>query len=321
MDTTLLARICDHANDTGFNPVLNALHVYETPTGNRAQAGNGRYILDVPTDLPPMTTPADKLLAALRACKAVPRLEIDGPNLLVKSGRMRVKLPLLESGSYPVATPDEARDSLLGAIGPLLARLLPFVASDASRPWATSVCLRNGFAYATNNVVIARLPFPFPHPESVNVPAVTVKAIVDNPEPERLGYSEGSLSLFYPDGTWLKTQLVQGDWPTEQVDSMFKAPVDWVAADEQLKGLLDTAAKLADDRHPVVTLAGDVVATEDGTFTVDGVTGLPMAPVKLNARMAADVFAVAGHVSWNTPRPSVHTWFQGNLLGVLAGVR
>lgn len=323
MDATQLARICEHANGTGFNPVLNALHIYATPTGNRAQAGNGRYILDMPTDLPTMTTPAGKLLAALRACKGEPRLEVDGPNLLVKSGRVRVKLPLLDAGSYPVSTPDEAGDDLPEGIGALFKRVLPFVASDASRPWATSVCLRDGFAYATNNVVLCRLPFPFPHPQAVNIPVATVEAIIEHPNPTRLGFSASGLTFYYADGTWLKTNLVEGSWPADVVNTML-ADADartWQPLDPELAGHLATAAKLADDRHPVAELAGANLATVDGAFAVEELVGLPGTPAKLNAKMAALTLGAAREVCWHAPKPDAHLWRDGTLLGVLGGVR
>lgn len=325
MDIATITKACQHANGSGFNPVLNALHIYATEQGTRAQAGNGRYVLDYPTDLPPMTTPASRLLTALKACKADPKLELDGPNLVVKSGRMKVKLPLLESSTYPVTVPDPGTTALQVPVGALLKRIVDYVATDASRPWATSVCLRNGFAYATNNVILCRMPFPFPFPHAINLPRAAVEAVIENPEPTALGFTENSITFYYADGLWLKTQLVAGDWPTEVVDKMLDGVedrTDWVSIDEDLGRHLDVAEKLADARHPVVSLFGQNVTLEDDTFTVDGVTGLPERLAKLNASMASLALSGADVVVWHHPRPDAHTWqAPGGLVGVLGGVR
>jgi hypothetical protein len=61
-----LKYVCDHAGN-GLLPVLAFIHVYPTADGNRAQVGNGRYTVDVPTDLPLCTVDAGR--ASLTTCR------------------------------------------------------------------------------------------------------------------------------------------------------------------------------------------------------------------------------------------------------------
>lgn len=341
MDAALLAKVCEHANGTGFNAVLGSLYVKD----GRAQAGNGRYTLEVPAaELPDMCTPADRLHAAMRACSGSPEFKLTDVSVMVRSGAMKVRLPLIDAASYPVTQPDPPVHSLAEDLGALLKRQLPFIAADASRPWATSVCLAAGKAYATNNVVICRQPFPFPFNHPVNLPLATVEAIIDNPNPVSLGVSERSLTFYYADGSWIKTQLVEGEFPVHVIDGMLdglptqlatpakgkgkkQAPqaatiaAPWVAVDDKLKKMLDTAGKLATDRYPVVELAGDRVTLQDGNFECEGMTGLPDVPAKVNAKMAGLVFAVADRVAWHTPKDNAHGFSAGELRGVFGGVR
>lgn len=315
MDTTTLQALAKHTGGP-LLPVYCNVFVRD----GRAQVGNGRYTLDVPCDAPNMLTNADRLAAALNSCRgADTTLEVTPVEVRVRSGRIRARLPL--SGDvYPVATPDPETSPFDGVADAMRA-VAPFAAEDASRPWATAVCLSGRWAYATNNVCVARHPLPIHFDTPVNVPSVVVNSLSERGRVRGIGYSENSVTFYYPDGSWLRTLLIAGEWPADRVNAMLEAvPVDeWLELHPELSSYVNTAAKLAEDRLPTILLKGTGIALSDDTFTADDLGPLPDGGA-LGARMASLVLKVATHIQWHTPVRDRHAFKHGDLTGLMAGV-
>lgn len=317
-----LKYVCGHAGN-GLLPALANLHIYEHEQfGRRAQVGNGRYTVDVPCDLPVCTVDADKLLSAFQVCKDEVSVSTTDVSLMVKSGRIKARIPLSDPGSYPVTTPDPTSVHTEAGVATLLKRLVPFVATDASRPWATSVCLKDGFAYATNNIVLCRAPFPAILPGSINLPLSVFDAVIDRGvEPTDLGSCENSLTLYYGDGVWIKTSLIAGDWPTAVVDNYLEQlGAEWEIPHPELGMVLHTAAKISDSRHPIIEFVGGGLKLTDDAFEADELAPVPDKG-RLNARIAALVFSHATGVQWHTPKPDVHAFQVDDILGIFGGQR
>lgn len=320
MDTAQLKRYAAHTGG-GLLPILSDLHIYTTPTGNRLQAGNGRYYVDGPTDLPAMTVNADRLVTAFSACGDDPTLSLTDVNLTVKRGRVKARVSLTPT-EYPKVAPTPPGGAALAGVVEVLGLLAPYVAEDASRPWATSVCLSGGYAYATNNVIVARHPLPSPVTTPVNIPGVVIPALAAFGEARDVGYDGAAVTFYYEDGTWVRTSLVTGDWPTATVDGMLAAvPGDaWTLVDDALANMLTSAAKLSEARHPIVEFNGNGFSLTDQSFQAEDVDGVP-AEGRVAAKMAALVFGRAEAVQWHTPRKDVHAFKHADLLGVLGGTK
>jgi hypothetical protein len=319
MSAELFKELAQHATGT-YAPALANVHVYTTPQGNRAQVSNGRYWVDSPVDAPAMTVNIDRLVAALQACESGAALVVESGHLRVRGGRARARIPLPEV-EFPLGPPDPPGDTPLPWVVEVLAALEPFAATDASRPWAMSVCLKGGYAYATNNVVVARYPLPTPVTGCLNIPTTVVAAIRQRGPIRTVGYGERSVTFYYEDGSWVRTLLIEGDWPTGVVDGMLDGlPGAWITPHKDLGRMLATAAKMADDRLPTVRFDGHGLQLTDESFAVEDLGPVPETG-NVAARMAALVFNLADRVQWHTPSPNLHAFAVGDLVGVLAGVR
>lgn len=317
-----LKYVCENAG-SAFNPVLSNLFVYTDDKGQqRAQAQNGRYTVDVPTDLPSLCANADRMVSVWAACKGDPKVSATESTLTVTQGRLRARVSLSDGKDYPRDTPDPETAHKALDLRPVLLGLQPFVATDASRPWATSVCLANGFAYATNNIVLARCPIDTGLPGAVNVPGSAVEALLAQPAAlVGLGASDNSLTFYFDGGVWIKSLLVAGDWPTATVDGLLAAVGDqWQTIHPELEAMLVVASKLADARHPVAVFKDGGMVLEDDSLLAADLEPVPAAG-KVNARMAALVFASAQEVQWHTPRQDVHAFRAGPVVGVFGGQR
>lgn len=327
MDAKTLKYLCSHTGT--LMPAFQKLHVYEadelTPDGEavtRVQVNNGRYAVDVPgsEDLPLVTVDAERLASAWGVCDGTPELRVTNANLIVAGGSRRARIGLSDPTAYPRTTPTPKTNHTAPGVSALLEKLKPFVATDASKIWATGVCLHNGFAYATNNVILCRVPFPTVLPEKVIIPSSCFDAIISRGEPVDMGVTKDSVTFYFEDGVWVRTLLVAGDWPTQVVDNYVNnLPDEWATPHERLGAVLDAAVKIADMRIPVVEFREGGLKLLDETFEADDL-GLPDQG-KLNARMASLVFQYATAVQWHTPRQDAHAFKAGEIVGLFGGQR
>jgi hypothetical protein len=313
--------LCDHTGSP-MNPVLSNLLVYTREDGvTRAQAQNGRYTVDAPCDLPPMLISAARALAVWSACDDEPQVSLGANNLTVTSGRLRARIALLDPSQYPRDTPTAETAHTVAGLADTMRALLPFVAEDASRPWATSLCLTATHGYATNNVILARKPVNTGVAAPVNLPGGSVEAILDCGAIQSVGADANSVTFYLEGDIWVKCLLVAGDWPIATVDTMLGSlGDDWLKVNPSLEPMLAVAAKLADARHPVVVFKDNALQLEDDSLVASDLEPLPPTG-KVNARMAALVFETATEVQWHAPRTDVHAFRAGDLVGVFGGQR
>lgn len=320
MNLETLKALAGHAGGQ-FLPILGALYVYPTEAGNRAQVGNGRYTVDVPTTLPPMTVSATRLAAAAAACGRMPDLAVGASQVTVKAGRVRARLNL-DPTAYPVSTPDPRNTVAIPGVGKVLEQLARFAATDASRPWATSVCLSGDHAYATNNVVVARHPLAAPVDRAVNIPMTAVEAVVERGDVVDVGLTDNAVTFYYADDSWVRTQLIAGTWPTAVVDGYVDKLDEgvWETVNQSLVDMLQTANRMCDDRNPIVEFNGHGLALVDKSFEADELEPVP-GNGRVSAKMAALVFGVADRVQWHTPKQDAHAFRAGELIGVIGGTK
>lgn len=325
MDLKALKYLAAHAGG-GLLPAFTLLHVYEVDNERlgyerRCQVQNGRYTVDMPApELPVFTAPIDRLVAAWSVCDGEPSLGVTDTSLMVRGKARRSRIALSEGTAYPRVSPTPKTSHTAPGVSALLRSLQPFVATDASKVWATGICLKDGYAYATNNVILCRVPFPTVLPETVIVPSACFDAVIDKGEPCDMGVATDSVTFYYEDGTWIKTQLLNMEWPTHVVDNhLAQLEDDWATPHERMGSVLAAAVKLAEMRIPVVEFHEGGLRLLDGTFEADDLD-LPETG-KLNARMATLVFEHATHIQWHAPRQDVHAFKAGEIVGLFGGQR
>jgi DNA polymerase III sliding clamp (beta) subunit (PCNA family) len=183
---------------------------------------NGSLGLCAPVDIDFEACPrAEPFIRAITACEDTIALTLNGARLTVRSGPLKVHVPVDESGLFPDIAPQGRVIPLQDPLLPALAALAPFVATDASRPWAMGVLFHGSSAFATNNVVLLEYWLGFDFPEQVNIPAEAVTELLRiGEEPVCMQLSDKRLYFHYKDGRWLSTQLFTAQWPAENLDAM-----------------------------------------------------------------------------------------------------
>lgn len=312
-------------------PVLTHIHV--TPTG--VQGSNGRLSINCPGETPvdrALCLPGRKLQQALKRGRKAKWSTTD-QSLTLTAGKLRVRLPI-NPAPFPVTEPSTGEKCFVKdpeGLVQTLRMLKPFVAKDGSKPWACGVFIKGDHIYTTNNVILVRT-----HWEGVttgdglppvNVPLDAVDEVLrltkDGHEVEALSGDATSLTFHFNSGVWLRTSLLQNDWP--EADGMLDGdPVGdgyGVALPELREGVDAVVPFSADERAPVVEVGEFGMRTREGDVQAS-VDLDPLPEGHYRAEALSLVLSVAEAVYFEDyPNPVHFTGGNGELKGIFVGVR
>jgi len=303
-------------------PVLTHFHIYS----GRVQGGNGRVTIDAPCEELAgldVTVPAKRFLDAVDACEGEPKIKVsDAGRLTLTRAKFRATLPLASHDSFPRSEyrRGEAKQYALPKTFLLsLGTLFPFVGEDASRPWCASVLLRDGYAWATNNVTLARMPIGAGYPV-VAIPVFAVEELLRiDREPRKMMATDVAVTFDLGDGIWLKAQLLTGEWPDVSKIMPTKVPNKMVSTKGLAEAVLKVAPFCPDPRIPIIVTGDKGVSTMEGDMCAQVACGaLPEA--RFRADVLLPVLEVAQDIDLSAyPNPSY--WRSNVIDGVVVGVR
>lgn len=182
----------------------------------RIQGYNGKIALSAPIDMDIECSPkASTLVSAISNCNDTVQLGLTkAGKLSVKSGNFRSYVQCIDDVT-PVVEPEGEFIDIDGAVVmKALTTLENFIGDDAARPWSNGILFSGSSAFATNNVIIAEHWLGSPFPVEVVVPRYAIKEMlrIKRP-PTQMQISETSLTLYYEDGSWLRSNLIDAKWP------------------------------------------------------------------------------------------------------------
>jgi DNA polymerase III sliding clamp (beta) subunit (PCNA family) len=281
-------------------------------------------------ELPVLTVPADRALKALDACADEPAaLYTEGNALLIQAGRFCARLPFGPIEDYPLAEPERVNELPCEELLDVFTVLHDFVSSDASRPWSQGVLLRDGCAYATNNVVLAAVDLPesLLHLPSMTVPLSSIDEILRiGLVVNSLAYDDSTLTFFLCDGrTWVRSSLIKEDWPdaagllanVHEDAELRPFPVTFQPSVEKLFGMVKSELRpVILFRAPKMLVASSLA--EEPLASIEGFDTLPEGTY--NAQSLELVTRRATHADW-TRWPRVPWMHADGVRGVLVGLR
>lgn len=302
--------------DKDLLPVLTHFHI----EAGTIQGFDGRMVMEAP--FPPtgtFTVPADRFLKAVDACGGDPAIEHrgTGDKVLIKKGPFRALLASM--AGFPRATLPTPYGTPAPGLIAALTLLRPFVSTDASRLWSLGILVDGkGFAWATNNVILARVQLDWAGME-VNIPVYAVDEIIRVGQlPEMVGVdTERHLDVFWSGNRKLRASTLTAQWP--DVSGIMREATDPVEIPADLFKACETVAGLApNSKFPTLVLSSDAVATEDGEHSASmdvppGITG------RFDWRMLKLVLAAATH--WQQLDGGLVAWKGEHIDGVFVGMR
>jgi hypothetical protein len=257
-----------------------ALQYFDIENG-RILGYNGSMALSSPIDINITCKPkALPFIKAIQTCRDPVVSMFVAPNnkLAIKSGTFTAYVDCIEEKDYPDISPKGELVDLDGNLLEVLFTLAPFIAEDASRPWARGILLRGKSAFVTNNVIVIEKWLGTPFPVEINLPEETVYEIMRiKEEPIKLQISENSATFHFQGDRWLWTSLYDTKWPN--VEPIFSRESDCKPFPDFFFSALEDLVPFTDDLHRVFFVNGERVSTvagEDIGASIQ-VPGLPAA--------------------------------------------
>ena len=301
----------------GFAPELTHFQIKD----GFIKGFNGDLALVSPIDLDIEAMPSAKtFVKAIMACKAETAMSITpAGRLSIKSGKFKAFINCIADGNYPEVTPGANKIKLTGTLVEVLKLVKPFMAEDASKPWARGVLIDGYTATATNNVVIIQKWMPIKFPQRINIPAGAVKELVRiKEEPTHMSITDRSITFFYDDGRWLQSSLITVDWPDinpvlDAESDQKPMPAGVFESLEDLKPFLDEVGRVIFDNDCMSTSAE---ATEGASYEIDDCPEYCC----LNHKHLMKLDGVIATIDLSTyPKPCL--FYGDNLRGAIIGVR
>lgn len=284
---------------------------------------NGQLAISSPIDLDLEASPrAVEFVKAIAACTESIALHIaKNGKLVVRSGNFKAHIDCDDGKKFPDIMPTGRMVKLNESLLPALAALEPFIAEDASRPWACGVLFDGATAFSTNNIVLVQYWLGFEFPGRINVPSSAVKEVLRiGVNPTHLQIQDNRLTFHYEDGRWISTSLFEAQWPdtTELLDRFLKAPTQLI--DESLWLALEQLVPFIDDLSRVY-FHSDHIATsaesdsEGSSFQV----ACPAAGI-FNAKQLIKLQSVAKYIGF-AAYPQPVPFFGERTRGIILGIR
>lgn len=252
-------------------PTLNHFRIQD----GTVRSFNGSLALCSPIQLDINCVPkALPFIKAIQGCDDTVSLSLTATGRLkIVSGNFKAFIDCVDEET-PHVTPEGdvfpiEGEELLAA----LKIMLPFISTDASRPWSTGAMLNGQSVYATNNIMLVQYWVGSNFPVICNLPAVAIKEMVRiNEPPVSAQATDKSISFHYPDGRWIRTATISTDWP--DLDNILNTECNATPIDKEIFNALDVISPFADDMGRVY-IKDDVICTsltdnEGAHYNIDG---------------------------------------------------
>lgn len=290
--------------------------------GGRVKGHNGGLTLCAPIDLDIDVTPkATSFVKAIATCQGLISLNLTaGGRLAVRSGKFRAYVDCVENEQFPTLDPEgDVIELNHGGIYKALKSLHEFIAEDASKQWARGVLFRDQSAFATNNVVLVEHWVGYSFPRSINIPRMAVIEMVRiGEDPIRMQVSENSVTFFYENGSWLKTQLYSLEWPDmskvlDKDSHPIPPPADLWQALEDIAPFTNKLRQVFFTPNMITT---DQVENQGASFEVDGINfdGAYNVDYLLGLKNAIQTIDFSAY-------PGPARFFGENIRGAIIGMR
>lgn len=194
-----------------FVPALTHFKIAD----KRITGFNGSMAISSPIDIELTANPkAASFIKAIQTCTGVIQLYMTpSGRLTVKSGGFRAHVDCSPEDP-PVVAPTGRLTPLPAGMRATLQLLEPFIAEDASRPWARGILFRGQSAFATNNVTIVEKWTGVQLSSEINIPRAAVLEIIRvGEDPVAMQVEDNSATFHFSGERWIRTQLYSTEWP------------------------------------------------------------------------------------------------------------
>ena len=299
---------------------IPALTLFRIENGT-VRSYNGMLSLCSPIQLDINCSPkAEPLVKAISHCDETVSMTLTPTGRLsVKAGSFKALIDCVKEETPHVMPEGDIIDFDGETLLKAFKTIYPFIGSDASRPWANGILLKNQSAFATNNVTLVEYWVGATFPIECNIPKACIKEMLRIGEaPSYAQADANSIAFHYGENTWIRTQLFSTEWP--DLAKVLDRPSTQLPVDPEIFVGLEKMKSFVNKMGHIYMMPGMLSTSADiqegAEFNVVSLQGEGL----YNIEMLMLLKDVAVTIDWSQyPAPCM---FQGDRLrGALVGMR
>lgn len=175
--------------------------------------------VELPEELPDCCPNTLTFIHALERAKGNTATTITESQVIVKTSKFRAVVPSVGPADLHMIYPDPAQYPLNDEFKRALIEASALTKEGAQTVVQASVMTKNGSIVGTNGHVIIEAWHGIPTPPGLAIPKAFIQALEKvNKKIERFGLSDISFTVWFDDGSFIKTQLYSERWP--DIDSV-----------------------------------------------------------------------------------------------------
>jgi len=213
-----------------------------------------------------------KLLDALSRCSEQFAITLDNDSLLIKSGRFRANIPCMPFENLAWTGADTRCATIDDRLKTSIAVASMLIEENGNDAKTASVLVQANTCVGTDGRMLIEHWHGIDLPPGLLLPKIGAKAIVGSPlKLEGFGFSQGSLTVFFDNGAYIKSQLFEDAYP--KYLPLFERPVAPTPLPDGFYAALKAVYPFAE--HEVVCMRGNVMQSHKSdaigaTYEIDG---------------------------------------------------
>lgn len=287
---------------------------------NQIVGYNGKMALGGPVDIDLDITPkATTLVKAISSCAETVAMHMTSAGrLAIKSGKFKAYIDCT-SEVFPEIRPEGEEYPIREGFMKAVKQIAPYMAEDASRPWAAGMLFSDTSIFATNNIILVEKWVGNPFPVKVNVPRYAIKELIRiNEDPIKIQMTDSSITFHFDSGRWLRSQISTLDWP--DIGKILNRPSKPKPVSEEFFAAVELLAPFTDESDRIY-FKGDIMTThlEGELGAAYNHAGLPEVGV-FKAKQLASLNGLIDRIDFSG-YPAPCPFFGDNLRGAIIGMR
>ena len=320
MSSTLheyLLRACDVVERGSITEELRRVLFIE----GRLRAFNGMLEYQAPSGIDAaeeFSLSEAKLANALRACGEELTMSSLPDFIRFRKGPFSVrvrKMPTDKLHYDRISLPVEAKEQSAAGLLEALRAIRDFISTDASRSWSVSALLKDGYAWATNNMALVRTPIPASFP-LMRIPIAAVHFLCELKSIDYWHVDPNGRLVFVSGKQLMRCPQAMGEWP--DVAAFFKDfPAELAPVPAEMLSAATMVKKFAER---FITLSASSMKSSEEAIESEYEVEFSKGAGKYSAPLLALILAHATHADFSFyPKPA---YFKGALIeGVAIGAQ
>lgn len=257
----------------------------------------------------------NKLASALKKMQTGHSLTIlDDSHISIKSGRLKAVIPTIEYVADKLY-PDQVKhtidiENFLWALN-----TASIVTKDkADRVIHASVIAHEGSCYGTDNILLIECWHGLQLQQDLVIPKTFISALNKiKKKPTGLGYTDKSVTIWYEDNSWIKTQLYGVDWPINNIKSLLRLPTNYIQMPKDLLEATDSLLPFLEKDQSIILSSDKIYVESKNSIHSSYDIELNMNDIKINCKL---INLVCKHATgWDyTSQGDRYIMFTGNRL-------